>query len=153
MSLRARLLAVVVSLTAVGLVVASVVTYQQLHSFLVDRVDHQAQGSAEAIVQSFEHGRPGPGVFDAINAAGAANPGLYVGAASRRNRSLESPTQCASRRDAAAAPDLPASRATAAAAAGGGPFTVKAVDGRRRASAFRSSRSVHRISFSSSPRR
>src|SRR4051794_7868690 len=64
MSLRARLLTVVVSLTAIGLIVASVVTYQQLRTFLVDRVDRQAQGSAEAIAQSVEHGRVGPGVFD-----------------------------------------------------------------------------------------
>ena len=69
MSLRARLLTVVVSLTAIGLIVASIVTYQQLRSFLVDRVDHQAQGSAEAIGQSIERGRPGPDVLDAIRAA------------------------------------------------------------------------------------
>ena len=48
MSLRARLLTVVVSLTAVGLVVASIVTYQQLRSFLVDRVDRTAEASAQA---------------------------------------------------------------------------------------------------------
>src|SRR6476660_1144670 len=71
-SLRARLLTVVVSLTAIGLVVASIVTYQQLRSFLVDRVDRQAEGTAEAIAHSFEHGRPGPGGLDAI---GTANPG------------------------------------------------------------------------------
>ena len=61
MSLRARLLAVVVSLTAIGLIVASVITYQQLRSFLVDRIDHQTQGSANAISGSLEHGRPGQG--------------------------------------------------------------------------------------------
>ena len=40
MSLKARLLAVVVSLTALGLVVAGIATYLALSSFLVDRVDH-----------------------------------------------------------------------------------------------------------------
>src|SRR5262245_10885545 len=77
MSLRARLLAVVVSLTALGLVVASFVTYKQLQTFLVDPVDRTAEGSADAIAHSLEHGRPGPGGFDAI---GLTNPGLYVGA-------------------------------------------------------------------------
>ncbi len=76
MSLRARLLAVLVSLTAIGLVVAGVATYAALQSFLVDRVDRTALGSAQAIARSLERGRTGPGSFDAI---GAANPGLYVG--------------------------------------------------------------------------
>ena len=126
MSLRARLLAVVVSLTAVGLVVASVVTYQQLRSFLVDRVDHQAQGSAEAISRQLEHGRPaGPGGFDAI---GIANPGLYVGAfnstgavtwAALGTRPGETPLP---------QPKLPAGSA-AKAATTTEPFTVDAVKG------------------------
>ena len=85
MSLRARLLTVVVSLTAIGLVVASIVTYQQLRSFLVDRVDRTATASAEAITQSLEHGRgPGPGL-GAIDAIASANPGLYVGAVANGN--------------------------------------------------------------------
>ena len=73
MSLKARLLAVVVSLTALGLVVAGIATYAALRSFLGDRVDHTASRSAEAIARSLERGRPGPGAFDAI---GTANPGL-----------------------------------------------------------------------------
>ena len=126
MSLRARLLTVVVSLTAIGLVVASIVTYQQLRSFLVDRVDRTAQASADAITQSLEHGR-GPGV-EAIPAIASANPGLYVGAVANgavqwapiRNRPGETTLS---------RPDLHADRATAAAATGGRPFTVDAVDG------------------------
>ena len=46
MSLRARLLAVVVSLTAIGLIVAGAVTYTQLRSFLVERVDRTVTGNA-----------------------------------------------------------------------------------------------------------
>ncbi len=124
MSLRARLLTVVVSLTAVGLIVASVVTYQQLRTFLVDRVDNQAQGSAEAIAQSIEHGgRVGPAVFDAIS---AANPGVWVGGAAGgkvswatvRTRPGQTPLP---------QPDLPAGRTSVAAA--GKPFTVAAVLG------------------------
>ena len=128
MSLRARLLTVVVSLTAIGLIVASVVTYQQLRSFLVDRVDHQAQGSAEAISQSIDRRRPGPGVLDAISAASAANPGLYVGSAANGTvqwgvtGSRAGDTQLPQ-------PDLSASHASLAAAANRGPFTVGSVKG------------------------
>jgi len=123
MSLRARLLTVVVSLTAVGLVVASIVTYQQLRSFLVDRVDNQAQGSAEAIAQSVEHGRGGPGVFDGI---AAANPGLYIGVVSNDEVSWL-PTRSRPGETPLPQPDLPASRAGATSAADG-PFTVDAVE-------------------------
>src|SRR6187551_1478208 len=127
MSLRARLLTVVVSLTAIGLVVASIVTYQQLRSFLVDRVDHTAQASAEAITRSLEHGGPGPGRLDAVTAIAAANPGLYVGVAGNgtvqwaenRTRPGETPLS---------QPELDAGRATVAAASGG-PFTVDAAEG------------------------
>jgi two-component system, OmpR family, sensor kinase len=124
-SLRARLLTVVVSLTAIGLVVASIVTYQQLRSFLVDRVDRQAQGTAEAIAHSFEHGRPGPGGLDAI---GTANPGIYVGAfntagtvnwAALGTRPGDVPLS---------QPSLPADSADGAAARTK-PFTVNAVKG------------------------
>ena len=79
MSLRARLLAVLVSLSAAGLVVAGVVTYTSLRSFLVDRVDNTVTGSAQAIAGSLERGRPGPGGPSGLNAIGAANPGIYVG--------------------------------------------------------------------------
>jgi two-component system OmpR family sensor kinase len=124
-SLRARLLTVLVSLTAIGLIFASIVTYQQLRSFLVDRVDHQAQGSARAIAQSLEHGRPpGPGVFDAI---GSANPGLYVGVVAGGTVRWQ-PIRTRSGETALPQPDLPASRATAG-GPGGGPFTADAVKG------------------------
>jgi hypothetical protein len=54
-SLRARLLTVVVSLTAIGLVVASIVTYQQIRTFLVDRVDRTATASAVVFKLNFRH--------------------------------------------------------------------------------------------------
>jgi two-component system, OmpR family, sensor kinase len=75
-SLKARLLAVVVCLTALGLVVAGAATYLALSSFLVDRVDRTATGTAGAIARSLEHGRGGLPGLDAI---GQANPGIYVG--------------------------------------------------------------------------
>jgi two-component system OmpR family sensor kinase len=124
-SLRARLLAVVVSLTALGLVIAGVVTYKQLQSFLVDRVDHTAGGSADAIARSLEHGRPGPGGFDAI---GAANPGLYVGGVGSNGAVAWAALGVRPGDEALPQPDLSASRARDA-APGGKPFTVRAVSG------------------------
>ena len=124
MSLKARLLAVVVSLTALGLAVAGIATYAALHSFLFDRVDRTASASADAIVRSLERGRPGPGGLDAI---GTANPGLYVGSvlggtvrwAAIGVRPGDTPLP---------QPDLSPERAVAAAAAGD-PITVDAVEG------------------------
>ena len=75
MSLRARLLTVVVSLTAVGLIVAGIATYASLRSFLVDRVDRTVTAGAQTIERSLGRGRPGPGAFDAL---GEANPGIYL---------------------------------------------------------------------------
>jgi two-component system, OmpR family, sensor kinase len=124
-SLRARLLAVVVSLTALGLVVASIITYQQLSSFLVDRVDRTAVASAGAIARSLERGRPGPGGFDAI---GSANPGLYIGAASSTGTITWAAIGTRPGDTPLPQPDLPASRATSA-PADAGPFTVRAVSG------------------------
>ena len=48
MSLRARLLTVLVSLAAVGLIVAGIATYASLRSFLVERVDRTVTGNARA---------------------------------------------------------------------------------------------------------
>lgn len=45
MSLRARLLAGMVALVAIGLAVAAVVTYEEQRSFLLDRVDQQVQAA------------------------------------------------------------------------------------------------------------
>ncbi len=123
MSLRARLLTVVVALTAIGLVVAGLATYKALSSFLVDRVDRTATGSAHAIVRSFERGRPGPGGFEAI---GAANPGIYVGSVDAAGQITWAPLGVRPGDTALPQPDLSPARATAA---GSGPFTVSAVSG------------------------
>ena len=76
MSLRARLLTVVVSLTAAGLIVAGIATYASLRSFLVDRVDRTVTAGAQSIERSLGRGRAAPGALDAL---GEANPGIYVG--------------------------------------------------------------------------
>jgi two-component system OmpR family sensor kinase len=123
-SLRARLLTVLVSLAAVGLIIAAIVTYVSLRSFLIDRVDHTVTGSAQAIARSLEHGRPGPGGFDAI---GAANPGIYIGSAAD-GRVAWAPIGTRPGATPLPQPDLSLKRATGE-AVGGQPFTVSAVSG------------------------
>src|SRR3954453_16264007 len=51
MSLRARLLLVLVGLAVAGLLVADVVTYAALRSFLTDRVDRTLAASARTLQQ------------------------------------------------------------------------------------------------------
>ncbi len=62
-SLRGRLVLVTVALTAIGLVIAGLVTYGALRNFLVDRVDAQLVGTHERAVGVLV-GRPGPRGFD-----------------------------------------------------------------------------------------
>jgi two-component system OmpR family sensor kinase len=54
-SLRARLLLVLAALTVVGLVTADVVTYTELRSFLVKRVDRTVTASANALGSTLLH--------------------------------------------------------------------------------------------------
>src|ERR1051325_4778144 len=54
MSLRTRLLGALALLATVGLVVAGVVTYTQLRSFLQNRVDQQLAGSARVLTRDFD---------------------------------------------------------------------------------------------------
>ncbi len=124
-SLRARLLAVIVSLTAIGLVVAGIATYASLRSFLVDRVDRTAAGSAQAIARSLERGRPGPGAFDAI---GAANPGIYVGSVDQSGVVRWAAIGTRPGSTPLPQPGLSGERAVTE-APGGDPFTVRAVTG------------------------
>ncbi len=49
LSLRARLLAAVLAVAAVGLVAADIVTYRALSSFLVDRTDNSLEDSAQSL--------------------------------------------------------------------------------------------------------
>jgi two-component system, OmpR family, sensor kinase len=76
-SLRTRLLAGVVVLAAVGLVVADVVTYTSLHSFLVDRLDRTVTASAQALARSTAfRGAPDRGELDQL---ASSIPNAYVG--------------------------------------------------------------------------
>ncbi|MEO5634227.1 ATP-binding protein [Gaiella sp.] len=126
MSLRARLLTVVVSLTAAGLIVAGIATYASLRSFLVDRVDRTVTGGADAIERSLERGRPrGPGSFDAL---GAANPGIYIGSIDASDVIRWAPIGTRPGETPLPQPDLSTESAKGA-AAGGEPFTVSAASG------------------------
>lgn len=131
MSLRARLLAVLVSLAAVGLVVAGIATYAALRSFLVQRVDQTVTSGAIAIERSLERGgfrEPGEprgrGAFEAI---GAANPGIYIGSVDKSGRVVWAPIGTRPGETPLPQPDLSAARATAG--VGGRPFTASAVSG------------------------
>ena len=54
MSLRTRLLGALALLATIGLVVAGVITYTQLRSFLQSRVDQQLAGSARVLARDFD---------------------------------------------------------------------------------------------------
>jgi len=128
MSLRARLLTVVVSLTAVGLVVAGIATYASLRSFLVDRVDRTVTAGAQTIERSLGRGRPGPGTFDAL---GEANPGIYVGSVDSGGVVRWAPVGTRPGQTPLPQPVLTAERARAA-VEGDEPFTVSAISGNTR---------------------
>jgi len=78
-SLRSRLLLVVLGLVVIGLAVTDVVTYRALRSFLLDRVDQQLVAAAQPALDNIfpqpdEHRRGGPpekGVSPAIIPAGS----------------------------------------------------------------------------------
>ena len=125
MSLRARLLTVVVSLTAVGLIVAGIATYASLRSFLVDRVDRTVTAGAQSIERSLERGRVGPGGFDAL---GAANPGIYIGSVDASGIVRWAPVGTRPGETPLPQPVLSAQRAKRPPMEAG-PFTVSAVSG------------------------
>jgi len=124
-SLRARLLTVVVSLTAAGLIVAGIATYASLRSFLVDRVDRTVTAGAQTIERSLGRGRPGPGGFDAL---GEANPGIYVGSVDTGGVVRWAPVGTRPGETPLPQPVLSAERARAA-VEGDEPFTVSAISG------------------------
>jgi two-component system OmpR family sensor kinase len=125
-SLRSRLLTVLVSLTAVGLVVAGIATYASLRSFLIDRVDRTVAGNATALARSLEvRGHLDPGDVDAL---GASNPGVYIGLAVSGQQLRWAPIGVRIGETPPPRPDLPVTRA-AGAEAGEHPFTVPAVSG------------------------
>jgi two-component system, OmpR family, sensor kinase len=53
-SLRARLVAGLLALTVIGLLIAATVTYVEQRSFLLDRVDQQAQAAAPAMAHQLD---------------------------------------------------------------------------------------------------
>ena len=66
MSLRTRLLAVLLALAALGLVALAAITYAEQRSFLLDRVDEQARAALPIVGHEVEpqfdpDGDPGPG--------------------------------------------------------------------------------------------
>ena len=61
MSLRARLLAVLVALAALGLVALAAITYAEQRSFLLERVDGQLRTAIPAIHHELGGGGPPPG--------------------------------------------------------------------------------------------
>ena len=116
-----------VSLTAVGLIVAGIATYASLRSFLVDRVDRTVTAGAagDRALARARQARPGrprrarrgePGHLRRLGRRRAAwSAGRPIG-----TRPGETPLP---------QPDLSAERRDAAAADGGDPFTVSAVSG------------------------
>jgi two-component system OmpR family sensor kinase len=62
-SLRARLLAGVLVLSAAGLLVVGAVTYSDQRSFLEGRVDEQAHAAVGAISQQLDRNHDGPPAY------------------------------------------------------------------------------------------
>ncbi len=74
-SLRARLLAILLVLTAIGLLLAGAVTYVEQRNFLYDRVDRQLQSSRESVQralggQAYAHRGGMPGRPPGLGAGG-----------------------------------------------------------------------------------
>src|ERR1043166_4462767 len=68
LSLRARLLLGVVVLAGVGLVVADVVTYTSLRSFLFHRTDGDLEARHQVVEQAVFGGGTGPAPFQTLTA-------------------------------------------------------------------------------------
>jgi two-component system OmpR family sensor kinase len=123
MSLRARLLLVLAVLATVGLVVANVITYTELRSFLLDRVDRTLAASTEALNRAIARGEPaGRGSIDQL---AQTSPGTYVELRDTDGTVLGS-TSLVPLGQSAATPDLPAD---VNGGLRGTTFTVDATDG------------------------
>jgi two-component system OmpR family sensor kinase len=90
MSLRARLIIGVVGLATVGLIVAGAATYAEQRSFLFSRVDQQARGAIEVVVDELRKDGvlPSPAPLGEASASGGAPgaPGAYGGGPAARRR-------------------------------------------------------------------
>lgn len=122
MSLRARLLLVLAALATVGLVVANAVTYTELRSFLVGRVDRSLAASAAALDRAIVRG--GPAVRGSIVQLARTAPGTYVELRDESGTPIDSASLSPPGR-AGATPELPPD----VAGGQGEPFTVDATDG------------------------
>src|SRR5262252_3508876 len=69
LSLRARLLLVVVLLAVLGLAAADIATYTSLRSFLVSRTDATLRNEHQAFEPGTEEGHGPPGVYSEVRAA------------------------------------------------------------------------------------
>src|SRR4051812_50206170 len=76
-SLRARLVAALLVLAAVGLVAAAAVTYAEQRSFLLDRVDQQLRSAPGAVARELGDRNVGPRLPEEHH--GGAGPGARPG--------------------------------------------------------------------------
>ena len=77
-SLRARLLAAVLVLGAVGLLLLGAVTYAEQRSFLLDRVDQQARSAPPAVAGALSGDGSGPARGDRDHDHGGPGPDLRL---------------------------------------------------------------------------
>jgi two-component system OmpR family sensor kinase len=122
-SLRARLLLVLAALATVGLLVADIVTYTELRSFLIERVDRSLSASGAVLERSL--GRPDFAVRRDFEQLAALSPGIYIEIRSPDGDVLASGS-LARPGETSATPDLPA---TLPDGSGASLFTVGSADG------------------------
>jgi two-component system, OmpR family, sensor kinase len=102
-SLRARLVLAVGAVALVALVVADVVTYTSLRSFLYDRVDQQMDAAHPPIEQALNRGLP----IHSLSVAEVA-PGLYVEERTPGGQVIGQPLEPRHPGSSSAEPELPA---------------------------------------------
>ena len=93
MTLRSRLVLALVALTAIGLAVTALVTYHQVGSFLVHRVDRELASAAEHPNQHLRQGLPRPRADPPTTFRSARTPSsatLWATRSARRRRSARS---------------------------------------------------------------
>jgi two-component system OmpR family sensor kinase len=123
-SLRLRLLAAVLVLTAAGLLLLGGITYAEQRSFLIERVDQQAQAAPGAIARALSDKGVGPALSDPDHdrrrggrrAPGGPNVGIPPGTYGERRDSsgqvIGSPIVVTYGREITADPALPANLPT-----------------------------------------
>src|SRR3954468_11933320 len=134
-SLRARLLAAVLVLTALGLLLLGAITYAEQRSFLLKRIDQQARAAPPAVAGALASEGIGPALGDPDHDDHDRAPGggpqlqLQVGTYGERRdasgKTVGSPVVFNYGQDVTADPELPARIPT------GRPFTVEGEHGDR----------------------